>query len=112
MEKFLKCEKEILSICNYPFIVKFVDSYKDTHFVYLLLEYIEGGDFFDFLADIGICNNTTATFYFGCLLLSIEYLHKNSIVYRDLKPENAAINTNGYLQMIDMGTSKLLIENS
>ena len=86
MEKFLKAEKEILQLCDFPLIVKLNESYKDSHFVYLLLKYIEGGDFFDFLLELGICDNTTARFYFGCFLLILEYLHKNSIVYRDLKP--------------------------
>ncbi len=78
----------------------------------MLMNYIEGGDFFDFLSELGICNSTTAQFYFGCLLLAIEYLHKNSIVYRDLKPENAVVDANGYLHMIDMGTAKILTEDS
>ena len=108
MEKFLRCEKEILTVCNFPLIVKLVESYKDTHFIYFLLEYIEGGDFFDFLGELGICNNSTARFYFGCLLLCVEYLHIQGIVYRDLKPENAALDGNGYLHMVDMGTAKQL----
>lgn len=92
--------------------MKLYDTYKDSHFVYILLNYIEGGDFFDFLSEIGICNTSTAQFYFGCLLLAIEYLHKNLIVYRDLKPENAVVDSEGYLHMIDLGTAKQLTEDS
>lgn len=68
MEKFLKCEKEILQIIDSPFIVKLYETYKDSHFVYLLMTYIEGGDFFDFLSEIGICSNASAAFYLGCLI--------------------------------------------
>jgi serine/threonine protein kinase len=84
------------------------DTYKDSHFVYLLLSYIEGGDFFDFLQDTPYCNSVTAQFYFGCLLLGIEYLHRNQVIYRDLKPENAVIDSRGYLALIDLGTAKFL----
>ena len=111
MEKFLRCEKEILQSIDSPFIVKLYETFKDTHYVYLLLNYIEGGDFFDFLSELGKCNTSTTQFYFGCLFLGIEYLHNNSIIYRDLKPENAAINSNGYLHIIDLGTAKLLTDD-
>ena len=53
-----------------------------------------------------------ATFYIGSLILAVEYLHSKNIVYRDLKPENAVVNKKGYLTMIDMGTAKVLNEET
>jgi cGMP-dependent protein kinase len=47
-------------------------------------------------------------YYFGCLLVSIEYLHSQNIVYRDLKPENAIVDVKGKVHLIDLGTAKQL----
>jgi cGMP-dependent protein kinase 2 len=46
-------------------------------------------------------------FYIGCLVLALEYLHGNSIVYRDLKPENVMLNRDGYIKLGDFGFAKV-----
>lgn len=49
---------------------------------------------------------TMVRYYFACLMVSIEYLHSNSVVYRDLKPENSVIDYRGKVYLIDLGTAK------
>ena len=44
----------------------------------------------------------------GCMILILEYLHTNNIIYRDIKPENLMIDSSGYIRLIDMGTAKIM----
>ena len=92
--------------------MKLEKTFKTDDYIFLLLEYINGIDFFDVLREIGLCKISTSRFYFGCFLLAIEELHSRNIVYRDLKPENAVVDTEGYLYMIDLGTAKELAEEN
>jgi serine/threonine protein kinase len=55
-----------------------------------------------------VMNIKTARFYIAQIILAIEHLHDLNIVYRDLKPENLMLDKQGYLKLIDFGTSKLL----
>lgn len=108
MEEFVITEKEVMEELDHPLIVKFEKSYKDQAFLYILMQYIDGIDFFDMLREIGICNSGVSRFYLACLILGIEELHSKNIVYRDLKPENAVVDSKGFLFMTDMGTAKRL----
>lgn len=110
MEKIILEEKRILERINFPLTVGFVRSFKDSHFIYLLMEYIKGSELFDVIREIGILSKQVGRFYLGCLLLSLEYLHLKNIIYRDLKPENVMVDDDGYLKLIDMGTAKQLTQ--
>lgn len=55
-----------------------------------------------------VVNRQTATYFFGCILLAIEHLHENSIIYRDIKPENSVIDYTGKVFLVDLGTAKIL----
>jgi cGMP-dependent protein kinase 1 len=63
---------------------------------------------FDVIREMPFLNQTIATYFFGCLLLSIEHLHQNNIIYRDIKPENSVVDYNGKAFLIDLGTAKFL----
>jgi len=65
-------------------------------------------ELFDVIREIGLLSTYDSQFYIGSMLLAIEYLHAQNIIYRDIKPENIMIDDKGYLKMIDMGTAKFL----
>jgi cGMP-dependent protein kinase len=81
---------------------------KDEYNVYFLMEYIRGMELFDAIREIGLLTSSDSKFYISQLIVCIEYLHKNSIIYRDIKPENIMVDEKGYLKLIDMGTAKFL----
>lgn len=97
---------------NSPFLLRFYRSFKDSSFIYFLTEYIKGCELFDTIREIGLLSRTIAKFYIASLMLCIEYLHIRNIIYRDLKPENVMVESDGYLRLIDMGTAKQLKQNS
>lgn len=72
------------------------------------MEYIHGKELFDVIREVKTMTSEMIKYYFGCLLLSIEYLHSNNIVYRDLKPENSVVDSEGKAFLIDLGTAKEL----
>ncbi len=74
------------------------------------MEYVKGAELFDIIREIGIVPKQICIFYIGSLLLSLEYLHMQNIIYRDLKPENVMVEGDGYLKLIDMGTAKHLVQ--
>ena len=75
------------------------------------MQYIDGIDFFDMLREVGICTTSICRFYLASMILAIEELHSQNIVYRDLKPENGVVDSKGFLYLTDMGTAKRLLDS-
>lgn len=70
------------------------------------MDYCPGGELFFYLEKISKFKEKTARFYAACILLGLSELHKQNIIYRDLKPENVLIGTDGYAKITDFGLSK------
>jgi protein kinase A len=75
------------------------------------LELVQGGEFFSLLRKTGVLQIPHAAFYASQIVLIFQFLHKNKIVYRDLKPENLLIGRDGYLKLTDFGFAKRLDKN-
>jgi serine/threonine protein kinase len=99
---------------SHPFITSLKFAFADNHFFYLVMESAEGGDVgslvtvagkraaFKRLGDKGV------QFVTACTILGLEYLHRQNILYRDLKTENILIFSNGYAKLSDFGLAKLI----
>jgi serine/threonine protein kinase len=101
-------EKMILSSLQHPFIVNMFGAFHDQRYIYMVLEYIVGGEFFTHLRKAGRFDNDLSCFYGSQIAAIFEYCHSKNIVYRDLKPENILINADGYVKLTDFGFAKVI----
>ena len=105
-----KTERDLMVKINCPFIVTIKSAFQDISKLYIVSEFMQGGDMFFHLHDgkIVIFNNDKTRFYIIELVLALEALHKNNMVYRDLKPENILLDGKGHVKLTDFGLSKIL----
>ncbi|THD28988.1 cAMP-dependent protein kinase catalytic subunit alpha [Fasciola hepatica] len=99
-------EKNILQAINFPFLVSLEFSFKDNTNLYMVLDFVAGGEMFSYLRRVQKFSEEDARFYASQVVLAFEYLHFFDLVYRDLKPENLLIDGNGYLKVTDFGFAK------
>lgn len=94
-----------------PFIVGLKFSFQTPTDLYLVTDYMSGGELFWHLQKEGRFPEDRAKFYIAELVLALEHLHDNNIVYRDLKPENILLDANGHIALCDFGLSKANLNN-
>ena len=105
-----KTERDLMVKINSPFIVNIKSAFQDDTNLYLVSEFMQGGDMFFHMHDgqIVIFSHDKTRFYILELVLALESLHKNNMVYRDLKPENILLDSKGHVKLTDFGLSKIL----
>ncbi|KEY81256.1 cAMP dependent protein kinase [Aspergillus fumigatus] len=89
-----------------PFIVGLKFSFQTPTDLYLVTDYMSGGELFWHLQKEGRFQEARAKFYIAELILALQHLHDHDIVYRDLKPENILLDANGHIALCDFGLSK------
>ncbi|KAI9164292.1 hypothetical protein H9P43_008121 [Blastocladiella emersonii ATCC 22665] len=100
-------ERDILaSINQHPFLVTLRWAFQDQTHLYLILDWAEGGEMWEYVAKEGLCIESTASFYVAEILLALEHLHSMKIIYRDLKLENILIDASGHIKLTDFGLAK------
>lgn len=104
----VKSEKRLLSAINHPFIVNLLAAFQDESRLYMLMEYVNGGELFSLLRKEGRLSSEHSKFYASEIILAFQYLHDLNIVYRDLKPENLLIDKTGHIKITDFGFAKLV----
>lgn len=105
-----KAERQILEDLKHPFIVQLYYAFQTDDRLYLILEFASGGELFTHMAAEHMFSEEVASFYLAELILALEHLHSLGIVYRDLKPENCLLDSDGHVVLTDFGLSKVAIE--
>ncbi len=112
-EEHMNCEKAILEAISkgtdlkpHPFIVNLFATFQDDYFLYMVLEYVNGGEFFTHLRKYGRLDNSQAKFYCASVTLIFQHLHAEDVIYRDLKPENLLLDCDGFMKITDFGFAK------
>ena len=107
-EEHTKIERDLLSRINCIFIVAIKFALQDKDNLYIISEFMQGGELFFHLRKEKRFTNEKARFYLVEIILALEYLHNNKMIYRDLKPENILIDKTGHIKLTDFGLSKIL----
>ena len=107
-ENNTKSERNLMVQINCPFIVNIKFAFQNDSKLFLVQEFLQGGDLFFHIHSNPKFSNEKAKFYIIELVLAIEFLHKNNMLYRDLKPENILIDIDGHIKLTDFGLSKIL----
>lgn len=106
-----KAERSILESVKHPFIVDLIYAFQTGNKLYLILEYLSGGELFMHLEREGIFLEDTACFYLSEIVLALDHLHRGGIIYRDLKPENILLDAKGHIKLTDFGLCKETLNN-
>lgn len=99
-------EKRILSRLQHPFVVSLHWAFQTTTHLFLVLDFCGGGELFFHMLHRGRFEEPDGKFYFSEILLGLEYLHSQQVLYRDLKPENCLLDDEGHIRLTDFGLSK------
>ncbi len=107
-----KMERNILVDVNHPFIVKLHYAFQTEGKLYLILDFLRGGDLFTRLSKEVMFTEEDVKLYLAELALALDHLHGLGIIYRDLKPENILLDASGHIKLTDFGLSKESVDNS
>eukprot|EP01086_Lenisia_limosa_P014998 TRINITY_DN4694_c0_g1_i1.p1 TRINITY_DN4694_c0_g1~~TRINITY_DN4694_c0_g1_i1.p1 ORF type:complete len:396 (+),score=94.17 TRINITY_DN4694_c0_g1_i1:385-1572(+) len=99
-------EKNILMAVRNPFVVNLYRTFQDDENLYMLMEYVIGGELFSHLRRVGNFDRETTIFYAAEIVMALEYMHGHDVIYRDLKPENILIGRDGHVKITDFGFAK------
>ena len=100
-------EQDFLSKINSQWIIKIKSAFQEGNYIYLIMEYLSGGDLMKLLIKENNFKEKDAKFYICEIILAIESLHQLGCIHRDIKPDNILIDKNGHLKLTDFGLAKI-----
>ena len=107
----LRNERDILVQLDNPFLVKLYWSFQSESYLYMVMDFVNGGDLYHHLQIEKRFSEEKAKFYVAEITVALNYLHDMKIVYRDLKPENIMIDSTGHIKLVDFGLSRQFSES-
>lgn len=109
LEEHVLNEMRVMRKVDHPLIAKLFVALQDSKFIYFVLELLQGGELFTHLRSKGKLPEQSARFYSASVVYAFATIHAKRIAYRDLKPENLVMDTNGYVKLVDFGLAKQLL---
>ncbi|KAG8091958.1 hypothetical protein GUJ93_ZPchr0012g21623 [Zizania palustris] len=104
----VRAERNLLAEVDHHCIVKLYCSFQDSEYLYLIMEYLPGGDMMTLLMRKDTLSEDEARFYVGETVLAIEAIHRHNYIHRDIKPDNLLLDRFGHLRLSDFGLCKPL----
>lgn len=108
MEEKVQREINILHLCTHPHIIRLYEVIDTPTDIFLVNEYVSGGELFDYIVSKGRLSADEARNFFHQIVSGVEYCHFQKIVHRDLKPENLLLDSNLNIKIADFGLSNLM----
>ena len=113
--ELVRSEIDIMKLCHHPNIVRLLDHFENTEYIFIVMEYIVGGTLYEYLKKkhYNFSENLADNLMFQ-IVSCLKYLHQYGIVHRDLKPDNIMMtesNEKGILKIMDFGLSKIVGPN-
>lgn len=99
-------ERELLCRIQHPFVVNMHFTFQDHDHLYLIMDYLSGGDLRYHLCKYRTFTEKQTKFFIACIILALDYLYHKQIIHRDIKPENLVLDDKGYLRLTDFGIAK------
>lgn len=109
LEKLFR-EVSIMKLLNHPNIVKLFEVIETEKTLYLVMEYINNGEVFEYLVKNGRMKENIARQKFKQIVSAVQYLHSKNIIHRDLKAENLLLDSNMEVKIVDFGFSNMFVE--
>lgn len=99
-------ERHVLVAANHPFVCQLCFAFQNNEYLYLVMEYLPGGDFMTLLIARDTLSEDDARFYAAEMIVAIDTIHKLGFIHRDVKPDNLLIDKDGHLKLSDFGLCK------
>nr|XP_033787310.1 serine/threonine-protein kinase greatwall isoform X2 [Geotrypetes seraphini] len=110
MVQQVQAERDALALSKSPFVVHLYYSLHSVSNIYLVMEYLIGGDVKSLLHIYGYFDEEMAMKYISEVALALDYLHRHRIIHRDLKPDNMLISNEGHIKLTDFGLSRITLK--